>query len=83
MNGRRGIKASYLIYRGPLARRMHVVSGRRNSVMLMTLAIILAIAWLLGFGVFNVASAALHILIVVAVVALVVHFVQGRGARLR
>ncbi len=49
--------------------------------MLMTLAIILAIAWLLGFGVFNVASAALHILIVLAVIALVVHFVQGRGAR--
>ena len=51
--------------------------------MLMALAIILAIAWLLGFGVFHVASAALHILIILAVVALVVHFVQGgrRGGR--
>ena len=47
--------------------------------MLMALAIILAIAWLLGFSVFNVASAALHILIVLAVIALIVHFVQGRG----
>jgi len=47
--------------------------------MLMALAIILAIAWLLGFSVFHVASAALHILIVLAVVALIVHFVQGRG----
>ena len=45
----------------------------------MALAIILAIAWFLGFGVFHVASAALHILLVLAVVALVVHFVQGRG----
>jgi len=49
--------------------------------MLMALAIILAIAWLLGFGVFHVASAALHVLIVLAVVALIVHFVQGRGGR--
>lgn len=46
--------------------------------MLMALAIILAIAWLLGFSVFNVASAALHILIVVAIVALIAHFVTGR-----
>lgn len=49
--------------------------------MLMMLAIILAIAWLLGFGVFHVASAALHILIILAVVAFIVHFVQGRGTR--
>jgi hypothetical protein len=47
--------------------------------MLMALAIILAVAWLLGFSVFNVASAALHVLLVLAVIALVVHFVQGRG----
>ena len=47
--------------------------------MLVALAIILAVAWLLGFGVFHVASAALHILLILAVVALIVHFVQGRG----
>jgi lipoprotein signal peptidase len=46
--------------------------------MLMALAVILAIAWLLGFSVFNVASAAIHVLIVLAVVALIVHFVKGR-----
>jgi hypothetical protein len=51
--------------------------------MLIALAVILAIAWLLGFGVFHVASAALHILIVLAVIALIVHFVQGgRGRRI-
>ena len=47
--------------------------------MLMALAVILAVAWLLGFSVFNVASAAIHILIILAVVALIVHFIQGRG----
>ena len=46
--------------------------------MLIALAIILAVAWLLGFTVFNVASAAIHLLVVLAVIALVVHFVQGR-----
>lgn len=47
--------------------------------MLIALAVILAIAWLLGFTVFHVASAAIHILIALAVVALIVHFVQGRS----
>jgi hypothetical protein len=47
--------------------------------MLIALAVILAVAWLLGFSVFHVASAAIHLLIILAVVALIVHFVQGRG----
>ena len=57
---------------------MHDLPIRRN-VMLLALAIILAVAWLLGFGVFHVASAAIHVLVVLAVIALVVHLVQGRG----
>lgn len=48
--------------------------------MLIGLAIILAIAWFLGFSVFNVASAAIHVLIILAVVAFIVHFVRGRSA---
>jgi len=47
--------------------------------MLLALAVILAIAWILGFSVFHVASAAIHLLIVLAVVALIVHFIQGRS----
>lgn len=47
--------------------------------MLVALAIILAVAWLLGFSVFQVTSAAIHILIVLAVIALVLYFVQGRS----
>jgi hypothetical protein len=46
--------------------------------MLVALAIILAVAWLLGFSVFHVASAAIHILVVLAVVALIAHFITGR-----
>jgi uncharacterized protein DUF5670 len=46
--------------------------------MLLLLAIVLGIAWLLGFGVFHVASGAIHLLIVVAVIVVIVHLVQGR-----
>ena len=46
--------------------------------MLLAIAAIIAIAWLLGFVVFHVASGAIHILIVIAVIVAIVHFVQGR-----
>jgi hypothetical protein len=46
--------------------------------MLLTLAAIIAVAWLLGFTVFHVASGAIHILIVIAVIVAIVHFVQAR-----
>jgi hypothetical protein len=46
--------------------------------MFIALAILLGLAWILGFGVFHVASAAIHVLIVLAVVSVVVHLIQGR-----
>jgi hypothetical protein len=45
--------------------------------MFIALAAILALAWILGFGVFHVASAAVHVLVVLAIVAVVLHFVRG------
>ncbi len=42
------------------------------------LFVILLIAWVLGWGVFHVASAMIHILLVVALISLVLHFVRGR-----
>lgn len=48
--------------------------------MLMILAIILAILWLGGFTVFHVTSFAIHLLILAAVVALILHlFGFGRS----
>ena len=46
--------------------------------MLLLLAILLAVAWIAGFGVFHVASAAIHVLVILAVVSVVAHFVRGR-----
>jgi len=45
--------------------------------MLLLLAIILAIAWIFGFTVYHVASGAIHLLLLLAVIAVVVHFVRG------
>jgi hypothetical protein len=44
------------------------------------LFIVLVIAWLLGFGVFHVASAMIHILLVIALISLVLHFIRGPRA---
>jgi hypothetical protein len=46
--------------------------------MFIALAILLAIAWLMGFTLLHVSSAAIHILIVLAIISLVLHLVRGR-----
>ncbi len=48
--------------------------------MWVALAIILVIAWILGFAVYHVASFAIHVLLLAAIVSLVLHFfARGRG----
>ncbi len=47
--------------------------------MLLALGIILALAWIFGFAVFHVASWAIHLLIVVAVISVIAHFLRGTG----
>lgn len=48
--------------------------------MLIVLAVILGIAWVLGFTVFHVASAAIHVLVVLAIASVILHFVRGRAS---
>ena len=50
--------------------------------MFILLAIILGVAWLLGFTVFHVASGAIHLLVLLAIASVVVHFVRGGTRRL-
>ncbi len=47
--------------------------------MLLTIAIIILILWLLGFTVLHVGSI-IHLLLVIGLIVLVVHFIQGRRA---
>lgn len=46
--------------------------------MLVWLAVILLIAWLLGWGVFHVAGGLIHVLLVIAVVVFLINFISGR-----
>jgi hypothetical protein len=48
--------------------------------MLIVLAVLFALAWILGFVVFHVTPIAIHVLLIIAVIALVVHFARGRRA---
>jgi Family of unknown function (DUF5670) len=46
--------------------------------MLIALAVLLALAWVLGFTVMHVSSFAIHLLIVLAIVSVVAHLLRGR-----
>jgi hypothetical protein len=48
--------------------------------MFIALAVILALAWILGFAIFHVASVAIHVLVLAAIVSVVLHFLRrGKG----
>lgn len=48
--------------------------------MLLTIGIILAVLWLLGVVAFHVTAWVIHLVIVVAIILVILHFVQGRRA---
>jgi hypothetical protein len=48
--------------------------------MLGIIAAVLVVLWLLGFLAFHVAGGLIHLLLVVAVIMVVLHFVSGRRA---
>ncbi|MDB5705110.1 MAG: family rane protein [Sphingomonas bacterium] len=46
--------------------------------MLGIIAAVLVVLWLLGFFAFHVAGGLIHVLLVIAVVMIILHFVTGR-----
>jgi hypothetical protein len=46
--------------------------------MLLILFIVALVMWLMGFVVFHVASGVIHLLLIIAMISLVMHFVRGR-----
>ena len=48
--------------------------------MFMTLFAVLLVLWLLGFFAFHVAGGLIHVLLIIAVIFLVMHFFRGRSA---
>ena len=47
--------------------------------MLLTVALVLAVIWLLCVLVFKVTAGAIHLILVIALIALVVHFVRRKA----
>jgi len=47
--------------------------------MLLALFVIFLVMWLLGFFAFHVAGGLIHLLLIMAVIALVVHLFRGRS----
>ena len=52
----------------------------KEIFMFMTLFVVLLVLWLLGFFAFHVAGGLIHLLLIVAVISLVMHFFRGRSA---
>jgi hypothetical protein len=50
--------------------------------MFLMLAVVLAVLWGLGVFAFHAVGELIHLLLIVAVITVVVHFVRGRGQRL-
>ncbi|MGI9101146.1 MAG: lmo0937 family membrane protein [Terriglobales bacterium] len=46
-------------------------------MLFLILFVVLLLAWIFGWAVFHVAGALMHILLVLAVISLIVHFVRG------
>jgi hypothetical protein len=46
--------------------------------MIWTIAVILFVLWLLGFAVFHVAGGLIHLLLIVAVIAIAYQLITGR-----
>lgn len=47
--------------------------------MFLGIAVVLLIIWILCLLVFKVTAAAVHLLVIIAVIAFIVHFVRGRS----
>jgi Family of unknown function (DUF5670) len=53
--------------------------SKEGSLMFMILFVVLLVAWLLGWFTLHAAGGLIHVLLVVAVIFLVIHFVRGRA----
>ncbi|WP_297697326.1 lmo0937 family membrane protein [Phenylobacterium sp.] len=48
--------------------------------MFLAIAVILVILWLAGFLAFHITTAAIHLILLVAIILVILHFVRGRRA---
>jgi hypothetical protein len=48
--------------------------------MFLALFVVLLVLWLMGFFAFHVAGGLIHLLLIIAVISLVAHFLRGHSA---
>jgi len=60
---------------------MEGVEPLKGDPMFLSLAVILIVVWALGWFAFHVAGGLIHLLVIVALISVVVHFVRGTRAR--
>jgi flagellar biogenesis protein FliO len=65
---------------GRFQRRMRQTSVEKGMNMLWTIAVVLLALWVLGFATSYTMGGLIHILLILAVVAVVVRLIQGRRA---
>jgi hypothetical protein len=51
---------------------------KEDEIMLWTIAVVLFVLWIMGFAAFHVTTGFIHILLLLAVIAVVVKLVSGR-----
>jgi Fe2+ transport system protein B len=56
------------------------LNAQKEISMFLGLFVILLVMWLMGLFAFHVAGGLIHLLLIVAVVSLVLHFIRGRSA---
>lgn len=52
----------------------------KREAMFLAIFVFLLLLWLLGWAAFHVAGGVIHLLLILAIVALIVHFFRGRRA---
>lgn len=50
------------------------------TTMFLALFFILLVLWVLGFAAFHIAGGLIHLLLILAVISIILHFVRGRSA---
>ena len=68
----------YLTFNGQVLVDLTSLIHIGDQKMFLAIAGVLFVLWLLGFLAFHVAGAFIHILLVLAVIAIIWHFVAGR-----
>ncbi|WP_229740978.1 lmo0937 family membrane protein [Silvibacterium dinghuense] len=66
--------------RSILSPREDELREKRTKNMFLILALVLVLLWIGGFMMFHVAGFLIHLLLILAVVSIIFHFLRGRSA---